>query len=338
MFDGVIGHEGPKALLRAAVARDRVAHAYLFYGEDAIGKRLMAVRFAQALNCEAAEAGCGTCRSCRQIESYTHPDALLIEPDREQANPQVKIEQIREIEQQIIYRPLIGRFKVVVIDEADRMTLGAANALLKTLEEPPAHSVFILISSKPFALPATITSRCQGLRFVPPARTQVEAALIVQRSLSPADAALLALYTQDRLGLALQTDITHLRQTQEEYRKLLAPATLRSVTAVFNAAEALAKSGRAPEAFDWIAQWLRDLLLISVGSDPDALLNRGSAPDLAETAERISQETLLELLTEVDAIQRSANRNVNPQLALETLLLRLRAAVFPPVAAAGPPA
>ena len=109
----------------------------------AIGKRLTAIRLAQALNCEQppeAEAldSCGHCRSCRQIDARTHPDFFVIEPDPEQATPQIKIEQVREIEQQFIYRPLIGERKICLIDDADRMTIGAANALLKTLEEPPA--------------------------------------------------------------------------------------------------------------------------------------------------------------------------------------------------------
>src|SRR5579884_1985808 len=117
MFHDVLGHEGQKALLEAAIRAHRVAHAYLFHGDESIGKRLMAVRFAQALNCEqrdTAARGCGTCRSCLQTEAGTHPDVLVIEPDREAANPQIKIEQIREIEQAIMYRPLIGEFKVIL--------------------------------------------------------------------------------------------------------------------------------------------------------------------------------------------------------------------------------
>ncbi len=154
MFNQIVGHEGPKAILQAAMRHDRVAHAYLFHGEERIGKRFTAMRFAQALNCEEGQDienpdACGLCRSCMQIEAHTHPDFILIEPDRELVNPQIKIEQIRGLEQQIIYRPLIGGFKIVLIDEADRMTIGAANAQLKTLEEPPAHSVIVLTTSRP---------------------------------------------------------------------------------------------------------------------------------------------------------------------------------------------
>src|SRR6185436_10274410 len=144
-FSDIIGHEGPKAILKASIRHDRVAHAYIFHGEDGIGKQLAAVRFAQAINCETAYGSqgpdaCGACRSCSQIEASTHPDFLLIQPDREMANPQIKIEQIRELEQQLVYRPLLSPRKVYVIDDADRLTQGAANALLKTLEEPVGHS------------------------------------------------------------------------------------------------------------------------------------------------------------------------------------------------------
>ena len=160
----------PIAILQAAYANNRLGHAYLFHGEDAIGKRLTAVHLAQALNCEHPPASdaldaCGACRSCTQIAGRTHPDFLLIEPDREMANPQIKIEQIRELEEQIVYQPLVGAKKIFLIDDADRMTIGAANALLKTLEEPPAHSLLLLISSRPSALPATVRSRCQAIRF-----------------------------------------------------------------------------------------------------------------------------------------------------------------------------
>ena len=342
MFADVIGHDRQKVLLEAAVLHDRVAHAYLFHGEAHIGKRLVAVRLAQALNCESqmdpgAPKGCGPCRSCQQIEARTHPDFQLVEPDQELANPQIKIEQVREIESQIIYRPLIGRFKIVLIDEADRLTLGAANALLKTLEEPPAHSVFILITSRPFALPGTIQSRCQCLRFVPPAQTQVEAALILKRNMPPHDARLLALATQARIGEALHTEIASLRQTQEEFQTLLSPSSLRSMTRLLSVAETLAKADRASEAFEWIAQWCRDLLLVKVGADRRLIMNSDRLAQFTELADGVRTDVLLDVLAHIEEIQRAATRNVNAQLGLETVLLRLREAVcLPPAAGASP--
>ncbi|MEQ1847696.1 MAG: DNA polymerase III subunit delta', partial [Nitrospira sp.] len=148
-FADITGHEQPISLLQATVCNGRLAHAYLFYGEARIGKLMTAVRLAQALNCEQlaqteAQDSCGRCRSCLQIAARTHPDYFVIEPDPKAATPQIKIEQVREIEQQFVYRPLIGERKICLIDDADRLTIGAANALLKTLEEPPGDSLFIL--------------------------------------------------------------------------------------------------------------------------------------------------------------------------------------------------
>lgn len=338
MFNDVIGHEGPKAILQAAMQHDRIAHAYLFHGEERIGKRFTAMRFAQALNCEKGQDSegpdaCGLCRSCEQIEAHTHPDFVLLEPDAEQTNPQIKIEQIRGLEQHVIYRPLIGRFKVVLIDEADRMTIGAANALLKTLEEPPAHSIFLLTTSRPYALPSTIQSRCQSVRFVPPAQTQVEAALIVQRNIPPRDARLVAIASQSRIGLALHTDIKSLRSTQDEFHTLLSAASVRSITVLLTAAESIAKSDRATEALEWIAQWLRDLLLVAIGAQSEFMLNADRLAELKDIARSVQPDALLDLLADVEQIQRASTRNINLQLALETLLLRLRDAVHPPTAA-----
>ena len=332
MFNEIVGHEGPKAVLQAAMKHDRVAHAYLFHGEERIGKRFTAMRFAQALNCEESQDmespdACGFCRSCTQIEALTHPDFTLIEPDRELANPQIKIEQIRGLEQQIIYRPLIGRFKIVLIDEADRMTIGAANALLKTLEEPPGHSIFVLTTSRPYALLPTIQSRCQSLRFVPAAQTQVEAALIVKRNIPPDDARLVAIASQSRVGLALHTDVKSLRSTQDEFHTLLSSASLRSITVLLGAAESLAKSDRAGEALEWIAQWLRDLMLVTIGAQSDLLLNSERRAELNEIARSVRLDALLDLLAEVERIQRASTRNINLQLALEALFLQLRDAV-----------
>ncbi|MGH7261674.1 MAG: DNA polymerase III subunit delta' [Nitrospiraceae bacterium] len=329
-FSDIIGHERPKAILQTTLRHDRVAHAYLFHGDDGIGKKLLALRFAQAINCESGDGldACGACRSCRQIETRTHPDFLVIEPDRELANPQIKIEQIRELEHQIVYQPLVALKKIFLLDDADRMTLGAANALLKTLEEPPAHSVLLLVSSRPSALPATVRSRCQSLRFAPPARTQVEAALIRTREIPPADARLLAAASQSRLGAALTMDPAETRTKQDELSALVSPQTLRSVAAILTAAEALHKSDRGPEVLDWLAQWIRDLLLVCVGADPDHLIHADRLPALKTAARSARTDRLAGLLDEIDALQRSAGRNLNLQMALETVLLRLREATL----------
>ena len=340
-FRDCIGHQQSISLLQAAVSHGRLAHAYLFHGEDAIGKRLTAICLAQALNCERPPDvdsldSCGACRSCRQIESRTHPDFFVIEPDREQAARQIKIEQIREIEHQIMYRPLIGERKICLIDDADRMTIGAANALLKTLEEPPAHSLFLVVSSRPAALPSTIRSRCQALRFTTPARTQVEAALILKREIPPEDARFLAIISEGHIGEALVADVTDTRARQQELMELVRPRSLQSIGSILSSAEAIAKANRAQDMLTWLARWIRDIVLIQVGGDRDQLLYLDDLATLEAYARQADINTLLDLLREIDLTEQRATRNLNLHMALEMILLRLREGLA--LAQAGTPA
>ncbi len=331
-FHDIIGHSGTIEALQTAVANQRLAHAYLFHGETAIGKRLTALRFAQALNCESPRSdgpidSCGGCRACRQIEARTHPDFFVIEPDQEMAAPQIKIEQIREIEQQVMYRPLIGERKICLIDDADRMTIGAANALLKTLEEPPDHSLFLLISSRPAALPATIRSRCQALRFATPARMHVEAALILKREIPPADARLLAIVSEGRIGEALTTDPKDTRARQKELLDLVQPKSLQSAAAILTAAESLSKGDRVSEMLAWLARWIRDLVFLQTGGDREQLVFIDDLASLECLARQADGAMLLDLLQEIEKTEQQATRHLNLQMAFENILLKLRDAV-----------
>ena len=331
-FHDCIGHHQSIAFLQSAVTHERLAHAYLFHGEEAIGKRLTAIRLAQALNCEQPPEAdgldsCGTCRSCRQIEARIHPDFFVIEPDQEQATRQIKIEQVREIEHQIMYRPLIGERKICLIDDADRMTIGAANALLKTLEEPPAHSLFLVISSRPAALPATIRSRCQALRFTTPARTQVEAALILTREIPPADARFLAIVSEGRLGEALTADVKDARARRQQLVDLVRPQALQSIGSILSSAEAIAKGNHAQDMLTWLARWIRDLVLIQVGGDRDQILYLDDVATLEAYAKQANTDSLLALLREIELTEQRATRHLNLHMALEMILLRLRDAV-----------
>ncbi len=331
-FTDITGHEQSISLLQASLSNKRLAHAYLFHGDAHIGKRMTAVRLAQVLNCDRpvlteSPDSCGQCRSCLQVAAQTHPDYFVIEPDAEAATPQIKIEQIRELEQQFVYRPLIGEQKICLIDDADRMTIGAANALLKTLEEPPGHSLFILVTSRLHALPITIRSRCQALRFTSPARTQVEAALILRRELPPDDARFLALLTDGRIGEALTMNVAEVRARQHECLTLVKPESLTSSTTILSASETLAKSDRGAETLSWLTRWIRDLVIVLVDGDRDQILHLDQVPHLQRFAGRANIDLLLTLLSDIEKHAQQATRHLNVQMALETTFLRLREAL-----------
>jgi DNA polymerase-3 subunit delta' len=161
----VIGQERAMRMLAGAIERGRVASSYLFAGEQGIGKRFAAMKFAKAVCCRSPVEGdaCGRCPSCRKLDSGTHPDFLLIEPD----GGMIKVEHIRRLEEVLSLKSYEGGAKAVVVDDAEAMNISAANAFLKTLEEPAPESLIILVSSAPDRLPDTIRSRCMRINFRP---------------------------------------------------------------------------------------------------------------------------------------------------------------------------
>ena len=164
-FKDVLGHTRPIEMLQRAIQHDKVVHSYLFWGNEGIGKKWVALQFAKALNCleggpEKWEA-CDQCSSCKKIDRLLHPDVSLLEPEGQT----IRIEQVRLMQHDLAYRPYEGRRRVCILTAADRMAPNMSNALLKTLEEPPLHTVIILLANHPRLLLPTILSRCQTIRF-----------------------------------------------------------------------------------------------------------------------------------------------------------------------------
>ncbi len=177
----VIGQESALRILRGAIERGRLASSYLFAGEEGIGKRFTAFNLAKALNClnPVGVDACGLCPSCKKMEAGTHLDFRVVEPDGEQ----IKVEQIREVEEILSLKPYEGGIKTVVVDETERMNTYAANAFLKTLEEPSPQTLIVLVSSNPDWLPMTIRSRCSRVNFAPLSPAACEA--VIRKKLGP---------------------------------------------------------------------------------------------------------------------------------------------------------
>src|SRR4029079_12580303 len=178
------------SLLARVIARDSMPPAVLLAGPPGVGKRLTAVAIAQAINCLQPQSrkaferdACGECASCRRIARGGHPDLIVVEPGD---SGSIKIEQLRDVIDRSQYRPFEGKRRVVIIDEADAAGDDAQSALLKTLEEPPSASIFILISSVPDALLPTVLSRCPRLRFGPLTPAEVARVLVKERGYSEA--------------------------------------------------------------------------------------------------------------------------------------------------------
>ncbi|PIP08873.1 MAG: DNA polymerase III subunit delta', partial [Syntrophobacteraceae bacterium CG23_combo_of_CG06-09_8_20_14_all_50_8] len=189
LFKDIFGHERQIALLKGFMAQDRLPHALLFHGVEGIGKKTTALVFAKALNCLTGNHdACDACSSCRKVDHKNHLDVVVFEAEGQF----IKIQAVRDLQQQLKFKPWEGKKRVCIINDAEKMNNVAANALLKTLEEPPSSNIMILISAQPHQLPATIISRCQQLRFSPLTEDDVVAFLKARFSLETEAAQVLA--------------------------------------------------------------------------------------------------------------------------------------------------
>lgn len=206
-FKDIIGQERAIGLLTKAIASGRVASAYLFAGDSGIGKRLTALNFAKALNCASPIDGgpCDACPSCKKIDAGMHPDLFMIAPEK----GTIKVEVIRNLNEAVSLSSLEGGTKIVIIDEAETLHPSAANAFLKTLEEPPPACVIILVSASPEGLLETIRSRCVRVNFRP---LSPENCLKVLRPKLGADAETAARLSMGRPGAALEADLVKERE------------------------------------------------------------------------------------------------------------------------------
>lgn len=335
----LIGHEWAVDQLRGSIVQDTLAHAYLFSGVAGLGKALLALRFAQALNCEQSPGEpCRTCRSCKRIERGNHPDvriagmatqALGVKEEEAARQKELKIGTIREWQHDITLRPYESRRRVFILHDAERLTEEASNAMLKTLEEPPPFATLVLVANSADLLP-TIVSRCRPLRLRPLPRRLIGEALIA-RGHPPDEAELLAAWSGGRIGWALRMleNADELKTRHEQLAALieLNPATPQQN---FRWAEQRAREYRGGEqatVFSWLElwqNWWRDALLVAAGC-PEGISNIDRRVELEQLARHHNLTQLYRFTTRIGETARQLRENVNPQLALENLLLHLPA-------------
>ena len=312
-FADVVGHQRPLQILRRVIETGRVHHAYLFTGMEGIGKKLVALNMAKALNCEdhAGEA-CDRCRSCQLIDKGIYPDLILINPTGES----IKIEQIRELERSIAYKPYEARWRVILIDGAERLTREAANALLKTLEEPPPWTVIILVALAVEELPPTVPSRCQRIRFSPLSYEEVKKVL---RDLLPAEEInILAPLAGGSPGRALQMDGEEIKRV----KGLLVFALSPSLNRRLHVARELAHEEEKGRLFlEILGGWLRDLIIYKETQAEQMLLNRDLLDDIKRVAPGRETEGLLLDFWSLHEIERGIKAHGNLQLSLESALV-----------------
>ncbi len=320
-FSQIHGHDRQKDILRRALASGRLAHAYLFEGPEGVGKRLMALALVRALFC-LEETGCGTCTACRKVDHGNHPDLYLVEPD----GASIKIEQVRALQRELAFRPLEAQWKVCLVNGAEKLNPAAGNALLKTLEEPSPRALLILLTPLPENVLGTIRSRCQRLPFARIARREIEKLLRERLALDERQGHVLAALSDGSFDRALGRDREFFLERRQDLLKSLTALSRASVIPCLELAKTLADDkDRLPDVLEMFQAFYRDLLLFHHGTDPEELVNVDLLEKIRRVAVREDVPSLLRKLDALSACQRQLGRNVNRQLALEVLLLRLAA-------------
>jgi DNA polymerase-3 subunit delta' len=293
-LEAIEGQPRAVALLRRALEGGRVAHAYAFVGPAGSGRTTTALAFAQALLCETplreTNVACGQCRGCRLGVAGKHPDLHVIVPTPPESNPKgaraIRIGAVRALEREAALRPVMARQKIFVLDDADRMTGESPQAILKTLEEPPAHTVLMLILARTRAVPATVISRCQLVRFAPRDDGQAE--------------------------------------VRSEAVALLAEVRDKGVEALFRRSQAFDRDReRAERVVDALWLFARDLLVARAGGPLALLVHSGQVETIAREAERWTLDGILAVIDLCREAREALAVNVTPRLTVEIVASRL---------------
>ena len=317
--------------LKAAMGAGRLSHAYLFLGPAGVGKATTARALAAALNCtQPAEDGdaCGVCPSCKRLAAGTHPDFLVIGPESSKSKTQIEIEQIRELRRLTGYPPLGGGWRVVLIKPAEALSAmndAAANALLKTLEEPPPRHLLVLTARGEAELLPTIVSRCHKLAFAPLPTALIVRELASRRGLPLSQAALVAALSGGSLGRALTLDPEELVKQRDQVMADLGSFKQGSATVVLEWAGRLAKNRADLDNFLLLAQlWYRDLLLSHFQAPDNLLAHQDLRPALSREQAAGTPTTWFANFTALGVAQRQLQANLNPELTLDIMGLRLQ--------------
>jgi DNA polymerase III subunit delta' len=333
-FSEIIGQEAAVGFLKRALAGDKIPHAYLFTGIAGVGKTTAALAFTRTLNCTAPRdgEGCGTCVPCRRMEGGNLPDLEILRPD----GRVIKIEQVRELARRIGLKTVSARNRVSIVERAETMTVEAANAFLKTLEEPPPGNILVLETLDKKDLLPTILSRCQTVPFRPVPADTLAAWLEREHGVPGETAAVLARLSEGSVGRALgMARSSELVDRMQSHMQVIVELRSRSPSELLGTAVQYAREERKRGAGDEdegglkgvLALWktcFRDMMVLKCRGPEDLLVVEGEDGTLKTMSRSYTIDGLVESMMILDRAQRDLIRSRNPDLMMETALLSLK--------------
>lgn len=322
-FESIQGQEIPMGILKRALEKGRVPTAYLFTGPEGCGRTMAATAMAASLNCESGPLACGTCPSCRLYKAGNHPDFHQVEPAP--GKRWIEIKQVREgIIAKAFLKPMKGRSLTFVIQGAHLLHPHAANAFLKTLEEPPEATRFILIAPQKGAVLPTIASRCQVIPFKPLPK-DILRSLLEDRGIEAREANVLAAMAGGSLTKALGLHEEGLSRGMEGELSDLLAIGKSSPSKILDFSQRWGRNRQdALKRLEQMAQWYRDLLFIAEGGQDEQILTLSGTSSLKEAARELTNGEIAAVCENIEEARESLEANTNIQLTLDRLLFSIR--------------
>ena len=320
-FKDILGHPKAVSILQNALRKDRLAHAYLFHGMDGIGKHTLALTFAKALNCsQGAFDSCDSCLSCLKTDHKNHPDIEMLEAQ----GAFIRIDAVKDLQERMKFRPMEGRKRVAILKDADRLNNAAANALLKTLEEPSASNLLILVTARPYQLPLTILSRCQQIRFNPLPQETIAQLLKERFSLETSQALLLAAASGGSMGKALDLNRESFLTLKSEVFDYLAKVDSHQSLQRLSFLRFLIDDKKdILDKLDILKTFFRDVLFCRETGQKNGLMHQDRLELITAMAGKWSPEEILMNIRTVEQTARLLEQNTNKSLTLEVMMFRL---------------
>ncbi len=323
-FHDILGHEAVKQHFQKAIEAHKISHAYILAGEAGMGRKSLANAFAMTLLCEKGKSEpCMECHACRQVLSGNHPDLIHVTHEKST----IGVDDIREqINDTIMIRPYSSYYKIYIVDEAEKMTVQAQNALLKTIEEPPGYAVIILLTTNPEAFLPTILSRCIQLKLRPLRDSVVQEYLAGSLQVPEKEARLYAAFARGNLGKAIRlAGSSEFRHLYDEMVYMLKSVKTMELSELLDRIKRWKDEELdIGECLDFMQVWYRDALMFKVTKDPDLLIFRDEFIALDKLSKTTGYDGFEKILEAIDKARVRLEANVNMELAMELMLLVMK--------------